>query len=159
MQEENAFKLHSDIVKNEHLRRALLVDNIRMLHEVFDKKYYKDILGNKEGQWAGYLADLEIFYSRNEVYKYIKIYKYLTQKLNVEPSKWLEIPLTRLSQCLSHLTQDNYEEWFTKANVLTPKDWKIETRKAKGFITEDDEHEHIMEQFEVCKVCGAKHRV
>ena len=156
---EKAFALHKNVEKNERNRRLLLVDNISLLTEILDNKYYQDILGDEEGEWAGYLAQLEIFYSRNQVYTYTKIYKELTQNLGVHPSKWLDVPITRLSECLSFLTKKNYKDWFSKATTLTGRDWQIEIREAKGLLTEDDEHKHDMVQYEICKLCGLKHKV
>lgn len=156
---EKAFTLHKNIQTNERNRRLLLVENISLLIEMLDNKYYQDILGDEEGEWAGYLADLEIFYSRNQVYTYIKIYKELTQNLGVQPGKWLDIPITRLSECLPFLTKKNYEDWFSKASVLTGRDWQIEIRIAKGEITEEDEHKHDNIFYKICKLCGAKHKL
>lgn len=156
---EKAFTLHKNIEENEKKRRLLLVDNISLLTEMLDNKYYKDFLGNEQSEWVEYLAQLEVFYSRNQIHTYTKIYKKLTQELGVDASKWLYTPITRLSECLSILTKDNYEEWLSKANVLISKDWQIELKEAKGQITEDDKHECNMVQYEVCKICGVKHKI
>ena len=128
---EKAFSLHKHIEKNENLRRILLVKNIADLVEMYDNKYYQDILGDEQGEWAGYLAQLEIYYTRNQVYTYTKVYRKLTQDLKIEPEQWLDLPITRLSECLSLLTKKNYKEWFTKASILTSKDWQIELKQEK----------------------------
>ena len=153
---EKAFELHKNIGKNEGLRRILLVKNIALLVDMYDEEYYKDILGDEEAEWVAYLAQLEIYYTRNQVYTYTKIYRHLTQHLKIEPERWLDLPITRLSECLLLLTKENVKEWFTKANVLTSKDWQIELKQAKGLISEEDEHEHDIVQYDICRICGSK---
>jgi len=155
---KKAFSCHRSIEQNEKLRRILLIKNITSLVDMLDKEYYKVILGDEQAEWAGYLAQLEIFYSRNQVHTYTKIYKYLTQNLNIDPEKWFEVPITRLSECLPFVNKKNYRSWFDKANILTGQDWQIEIRKEKGLITEEDEHKCDMVEYEQCRICGVKHQ-
>lgn len=154
-----AFDIHKQIELNERSRRLLLAENARLLSDILDNEYYKELLGDEEGQWAGYLGQLELFYTRNQVYTYARVYKKLTQELGVDPSVWVDVPITRLSDCLPVITASNYPDWFASAVSLTARDWKIQLEKAKGKITEEDEHEHNNVIYEICKICGKRHQL
>lgn len=155
---KKAFELNEQVKANEKARRLLLAENTALLSEIFDEKYYKELLGDEEGEWAGYLGDLEVFYTRNQIFSYIRIYRKLTVKLDIPPSIWVDIPITRLNEVLPILTESNYADWFASALSLTSRDWKIELQKFKGKVTEDDEHIHDEVLYSICKVCGRKHR-
>lgn len=156
---KEAFDLDVKIRENESKRRLLLAENAKLLAEVFDKKLYKELLGDEEGQWAGYLGALEIFYSRNQSYSLIRIYRKLTEKLGIPPEIWVDVPITRLSHVLPLINEENYADWFASAVSLTSKDWNIELRKHSGKISEEDEHEHDNAYYEICKICGKKHKL
>ena len=65
---EKAFKIHQDIIEREKQRRKLFGLNAIDLVQMFDKNFYKSILGEGvEAKWAGYLADIEIYYSRSKI--------------------------------------------------------------------------------------------
>jgi len=153
---EIAWKLDQTIKENEEQRRFLLVENARLLSEIYDNQYYKDLLGFEDAEWGGYLGDIEVYYSRNQINTYIKVYKKLVRELAILSSTWDSLPITRLADCSSLLTAENAEEWFAKISVLTSKDWQIELRKARGQLTEDDDHTHDMVEYDVCRKCGLK---
>lgn len=156
---EEAFSTHRQIEANEKMRRQLLVDNAALLVDMLDKEYYKDILGDEDAPWAGYLGQLEVYYSRFQVDAYVRVYKKLTLKLGIPSKVWADIPITRLADCLKLVDETNYEDWFTNALILTAKDWNIKVREAKGLVTEETEgHEHDMIEYDICKQCGLKQK-
>lgn len=155
---EEAFDLHQRIVSNEKERRQLMAANAGLLSEMFQTGLYKEILGDEEGEWAGYLAQLEIYYTRSKVHALKTVYDRLTKKLNIHQNVWAEVPLTRLMDALPVITENNYEDWFVKAVVLTTKDWNIELRKAKGLPHEEDGHRHTNSVYDICGVCGRKEK-
>lgn len=156
---EYAFALHTKIVENEKLRRELIAQNAKYLNEIQTKELYKELLGDGvEGEWAGYLADITIYYARSKVFSLTTCYKRLTQKLGIDEEIWAHIPLTRLMDMLPIITSENWEVWFQKALVLTSKDWQIELRAAKGLPTEETEHDHKMDTYNICRVCGKKEK-
>lgn len=156
---EAAFSTHRQIEANEKLRRQLLVDNASLLVDMLDKDYYKDILGDETAPWSGYLGQIEIYYSRYQIDSYVRVYKKLVGKLGIPAKAWMDIPITRLTDCLKLIDATNYEDWFSNALVLTSKDWTIKVRDAKGLVTEETEgHEHNMEQYEICTQCGLKQK-
>jgi len=151
-----AWKLDQQIKDNELKRRMLLIENAKHLSTIYEEGYYKELLGFEDSEWAGYLADLEVFYSRNKVNSYVTVYRKLTGQLKIEPEEWVHIPMTRLMDIVSILTEGNVDDWLAKASILTSKDWKIELRKAKGQVTEDEEHIHDDVDYSICRVCGRK---
>jgi hypothetical protein len=155
---QEAFYIHAEIVNNEKLRRDLIARNAVLLEEMREKKYYQDILGDPDGQWAGYLGDLEIFYSRSRVHQLITLYKRLTLKLGIVEGAWAQVPLTRLMDALPVIDENNWEDWFAKAITLTTRDWNIELRQAKGLTSEVDDHEHNMIDYGICTRCGKKEK-
>lgn len=155
---EEAYKLHEQIKKNETYRRQLLAENAKLLSDIQENKFYKEILGDETSDWKSYLSQLEVFYSRSKIFNQIRVYKRFTKELGIAQELYIDIPLSRLVDLLP-ISKDvsfNNEEWFDKARTLLTKDWKIEIRQAKGLVTEEDEHEHDCETYSVCKICGAK---
>lgn len=154
-----AFEIHTRIKDRENQRRLLLAENAKDLNTMLVQKYYKDILGAEDGEWAGYLSDIQVFYTRNQVDVMTRIYKKLSVKLNIPQEVWIEVPLGRLVDILPIVTTENYVKWFSKALVLTTRDWNIELRTAKGLTNEEDEHEHKFIQYETCSTCGKKQKI
>lgn len=155
-----AFEIHQKIQENEKYRRLLLAKNTELLNEVFEKEYFKDLLGDDEAEWAGYLGEMELFYSRNQIHTYTRIYRKLTLELGVPADIWVEAPISRLYDILPVLTKQNYDEWLAAAVSLTGRDWNIEVRKAKGLINEEtDKHVHEDVLYEICRTCGRRHKV
>lgn len=156
---EAAFDLHEMIRKNEKNRRILLAQNAALLSEMLEKKLYKVYLGDAEAEWGAYLGELEIFYSRNEINTYIRLYKKLTQELEVPADIWVEVPITRISDAIPVLTKENYSQWLAAAVSLTSRDWRIELARAKGKPSEDDGHHHHDSIHKICSICGRKSKV
>jgi hypothetical protein len=158
---DKAFLIHTAIVNNEKLRRELIAQNAKFLHDMQEDNLYKAILGDGvEGEWAGYLADLSLYYTRSKVFALTTLYKRLTVKLGIKEDVWAHVPLTRLMDALPVITAENWQTWFEKALVLTTKDWNIELRQAKGLPTEEDEaHEHNMDTYQICKTCGKREKI
>ena len=154
-----AFSFHKKIIDNEKKRRELFAENASLLSLMHDKEYFKQILGDEEADWAAYLGEIDVFYSRNEVHNIIRIHRKFVKELHIPAPEFSDIPLSRLIDMIPIVTPSNYKDWFAKARVLTGRDWRIEIRKAKGLVTEEDEHEHDMQTYRICKTCGAKHRV
>lgn len=155
---KQAFTIHEKIVANEEKRRELMADNAHLLSQIYEGKLYQELLGDKDAPWAGYLGSIEIYYSRSRINYLIRIYRRYSEELGIDKSIWIQAPITRLMDILHVVTQDNYEEWISKALVLTTRDWNIEVRKAKGLVTEEDDHQHDMETYDQCKVCGRKEK-
>lgn len=151
-----AFEIDTRIKERENKRRILLAENAEDLNIILSEKYYKELLGDDEGQWAGYLSNIEVFYSRNKVDVLTRIYKKLSLKLDIPKEAWIEVPIQRLTELLPVVDEKNYVQWLSKALELTTRDWNIEIRHAKGQVTEEDEHEHKNQTYEICKVCGKK---
>lgn len=154
-----AFEIDQRIKERENKRRILLSENAEDLNTILTEKYYRELLGDEEGEWAGYLSDIGVFYSRNQVDVLTRIYKKLSVKLDIPKEAWIEVPLTRLVDLLPLVDEKNYEKWLSKALVLTTRDWNIEVRHAKGKTTEEDEHEHQNQTYEICKKCGKKSKL
>jgi len=153
---EIAFKLHKELLANEEARRQLLIANTRILTRLKEEHLYRDILGDENAPWAGYLGLVDVCYSRSEVHDMLRIYKKFEQELHIPINSYIDIPKSRLVGLIPIINNENYEEWFSKARTLLSKDWKIELRQAKGLITEEDEHQHEYEEYEICSICGQK---
>lgn len=163
MKEENkgdiAFSFHKKIIDNEKKRRELFAENASILSMMLEQEHYKAILGDINADWAAYLGQIEVFYSRNEVNNIINIHNKFVKELHILPAEFSDIPRSRLVDIIPFVNNSNYEDWFAKARVLTGRDWNIEVRKEKGLLTEEDEHDHEMQTYNICKKCGAKHKI
>lgn len=153
---KQAFTIHQEIVKNEEKRRSLIGENAKLLSVIYDNGLYRELLGDENASWSGYLGDLQIFYSRSRIFNLVSIYKKFTDKLNISAEQWVQIPTSRLVDMLPFVTLENCEDWFAKALTFTSRDWLIESRRARGLITSEDEHTHQMVGYNICKVCGLK---
>lgn len=151
-----AWDLHKEIVENEKGRRLLMAKNAELLSKIYDHNYYQELLGDEQGKWSGYLGELNVFYSRSKVFNLVAIYKKFTNELNISSEEWIQIPTSRLVDILPFITKENYEDWFSKALTLTGRDWLIESRRAKGLVTEEDEHQHRFVKYDICEICGKK---
>jgi len=156
---QEAFNIHRQIIENEAQRRKLLSLNVRLLKEVKDRQLYKTILGDKEADWVAYLGDIEIFYSRNEVYNLMRIYDKFIIDLDLNYATIADIPRSRLVELLPIVTKENVEDWLSCARNLTSRDFTNNIREEKGLPTTDDGHEHDYTEYEICKMCGEKHEL
>lgn len=153
-----AYSIHEGIIENEKIRRLLTHKNAELLSQMKDEKLYQIILGDENSDWAGYLGQIDLYYTRAQVYDLIRIYNAITKQLEVNADELIMIPKTRLIELLPILTKQNYKEWLAKAQTLLSKDFRIELRKHKGLLTEDDEHTHELTTYEQCNLCGHKHK-
>lgn len=153
---EQTFDIHTAISRNEKERRLLMYVNAKLLSHMERTKEYQTILGDPNGTWKQYLAQIEVFYPRSTVHKMIRVYRKLTESLKLSENAYDDIPLSRLFQILPVIEATNADEWLEKARTLITSDWTIEVRAAKGLTTIEDEHEHDFKTIKVCEVCGAK---
>lgn len=141
------------------MRRKLLATNAAALAQMHEEGLYREMLGDPDGQWAGYLGEINIFYTRNQVDSFIKVYRKFTKELKIPAEAWVEVPITRLVDVLPIVTKDNWEELLVKGKTLTTRDWTIETRQLKGLLTEEEHDKHDDNFYRICKQCGRKQLV
>jgi hypothetical protein len=154
---EKAFNIHKEIEKNELERRNLLAKNVELISQMKNEELYKIILGDDKSQWAGYLGQIEVMYSRNDVYNMIRIQQKYCNELGITFIEIADIPKSRLLSLIPIVTKENLQDWLSKARVLTNADFNIELRQTKGLPTSET-CEHKMEDYEICSECGLKHR-
>ena len=153
----NGFTLDQHIKANELLRRRKLGENILLLKIMKDKQLYKAVLGDENAEWAGYLGEVEVFYSRNEIYTLMRIYDKFVTDLGLEYANISDIPKSRLVEMLSVVNADNMEDLLSKARLLTSRDFTDEIRQMKGLPTTDT-CTHTFTEYEICSICGEKHK-
>lgn len=156
-----AYEKHQEIISNEKIRRKLLADNMISLIDMFNTQGYKVILGEENGEWKSYLADLEIFYPRYKIEKWRKIHKVLVKECGIDISEVEELPESRL-EFLSRILRPEMSDisvWIEKAKVLTNQDWKDEIAPFLGKVDSNQCKHEKTEVIEVCKICGFKHKV
>lgn len=156
---ELGFKIHSRIIEREETRRRLLAENAVDLCHMYEQKLYKDYFGDEAAPWAAYLGEVNIFYSRNQIDSYIKVYRKFSRELEIPPEVWVEVPISRLVDILPIVTKEDVEEWLVKGKMLLTKDWSIVVRQAKGLLSEEDHEDHDNNVYKICKVCGKKELV
>lgn len=154
---EKAWALHTQVIKNEQMRRALLIENMKNIHELHLDKLYTVIIGDEDAPWSAYLANNDIFYSASQVYTYDKIYGKFVKELNIDIDKLIDIPHSKLSNLISVVTKENVDDWLSKAESLTTQDFEDELRKAKGKISYlDCPHKYV--PYSICSSCGFRHK-
>jgi len=155
---QNGFSLHQQISLNEKRRRELFASNINLLRKMKDTGLYKAVLGDEKGEWAGYLGQIEVFYSRNEVYNWMRIFDKFVTELGFNIPDICDIPTSRLIELLTVINKENCQTLVDQARVLTNRDFTDEIRSIKGLPTIDDGHIHQLVTYEICAICGEKHK-
>ncbi len=155
---EGAFALHSKIAANENQRRTLLYHNTALLKQMKEQELYKVILGDDTAKWHAYLGQIETMYSRNEVHSLLRIRAKFVDSLGLRFEDIAHIPKSRLVALIPIANETNVQELLGQAGILTNQDFKDVIRAIKGLPTTDDEHEHKFDVYEVCSVCGFKHK-
>lgn len=152
-----ANELHQKVAQNEEMRRALLMENMQMLSQLKTKNLYRAILGDERAPWSAYLGQLEVFYSRNEVNNYIRIYDKFINELGVDKNRIYKITRSRLFDLIPIINRENVDELLSMAEVLLSQDWVNEMRIRRG-KTSIDECPHSFVEYEICQECGSKHK-
>ena len=156
---ELAFESNKKVTENEKKRRELFADNIDLLEKIQTEELYKDILGDQEAEWIAYLSQLDVYYTRSEISKWLRVKYKISQGFGFDFRTLLDIPITRLDKIAS-LAKDktDAEGLIAKARVYTTKQWRDEVNIRTGKATSDDGHEHQYVNFEICTECGNKHK-
>lgn len=153
-----AFNLSQKVANNELERRRLFLENIKILREIRDEELYKDILGDEHGKWAGYLGDVEVYYSRWQVQRWIFILERLVDGFGLDPSTFFDIPESRLEEIAQHANSSNATFLVDSARTLIPQAWRDTIAELKGKPTSEICH-HNYQVYEICRVCGSRHQV
>jgi hypothetical protein len=152
---ELAFQYHTKIQENELKRRELLAENAKLLSKM-KGGLYKSILGDEKAEWSGYLGQIEVMYSRNDVYNMIRIYDKFCKDLGVNYKEIADIPKSRLLELIPVISSlGQLQEWIDKARVLSNSDFRDEVRVAKGLVSMDS-CQHKFKEYEICSQCGLK---
>jgi hypothetical protein len=157
---DRAFALNTKIIENEQRRRALLIENIGLLSEVFEGEFYKEILGDPEGTFAGFLGQVEVYYTRAEVMRYIKIRQKLVGEFGFDLKTLLDIPVTRLENVASYCeSKESAEKMLDVAKVALSSDWRDEVNELRGKHTSTDHEHDFSKVVKICSICGRKQNV
>ena len=155
---DKAFKLNKQIVDNEQKRRALLIENIGLLSTIQDEGLFREILGDENATFVGVLAQLEVYYTRAEVLRYLKIKQKLVNEFGFDLKELLDIPVTRLENVAAYCeSKESAEKMLDMAKVATSSDWRDEISTLRGKPTSEDGHRHDFSKvYKVCAICGKK---
>jgi hypothetical protein len=157
---ERAFYLSQELKNNEKIIRDSISKQASILEEIRDAELYKESLGQEDGSWAGYLSDPEIHYTRAWADKLIKIKHKLVDDFKFNFTELLALPFTRLSDIVKVANnKEQAEKLIDIARVATPMDWKEEINGLLGKHTQEDGHEHSFQKYEICSICGLRHKI
>ena len=163
MEEQNkaqiAFEIDKSIKDNELTRRKLFIKNILSLVQMYDEKLYQYLQGEGvKPNWAGYLGDVEKYYTRSKIERWRKIINKLIKGFGIDINLIIEVPETRL-EAISKIakTKEEAENLIMDAKMLTSRDFKnlILTKRGKPTT---DECVHKFVEYEICKRCGLKNK-
>lgn len=154
-QGENLFFLNQRIQDRETQRRKLFLENVADLKKIFDEELFKLEYEN----WAGFLGQLGVYYSRNEVDTWRKVYEFFIDKHNFDPDIFIGVPVSRLDDIrrLETINKVQISELIDKAKELPSRDWKDEIAEFLGKPTTSD-CKHDYTTYDICNTCGEKHR-
>jgi hypothetical protein len=154
-----AFKLHTKITDNEKQRRKLLAENAELITEMIDGGYFRHYLGDPSAEPVSYYAQIEVYYSRNQIRRLITVKKILNDNFGIGLEDVFDIPESRLTDICAVAKKENVNELLEKARVLTPSDWRTEIRELKGLRTVETCSRHDFKKTAVCKICGHKESI
>ena len=146
IQGQNYFNLKQRIIEREKDRRTLFIENLPDLSLMFDSNLYK----TEFEDWAGFLGEIEIFYSRNEVDTWRRIYDRF-KELEISPEDYVDVPISRLDQIRQFAEDKEIAiDLLDKAKVLTSRDWKDEIAEKQGRpVSANCSHDYKL--YEICK--------
>lgn len=155
---QRAFELNDKVVANERERRKLFFENISLLEEILQGHLYRYIL-DEDASWSSYLGELDVFYTRSEVVRWLRIKGRLVNDFGFKIDELLSVPATKLEAIVS-VAKDaaDAKVLLEMAGVAKGRDWRNEIKMRQGKHLPDDGHMHDFEEFEVCKVCGMRHK-
>ena len=156
-----AFERNERIKDREKKRRVLFIENVIEIAMMHETQQYKAILGySPPPRWSGYLAQLELYYSRSEIDRWRRIVQKLVQEFGIPIEDLVLIPSTRLRDVMN-IAKDakEAEEYCDLAKHQTPSEWSETVRDAKGLPTPSTcKHGHNA-KYEICEDCGQKNRL
>jgi hypothetical protein len=152
-----AFATHQRIVEREKKMRELKIENIADYDSLYKTQGYRVVLGDEEGEWTHYLAQLEIYRSRGEIHALVKMKEKLSDEWDFKLDEIIDIPLGRLGT-IAMIAADKTQaaDLITLARGATTKDWSEEINKLKGKPIPEDGHKHDNVTYRICKICGNK---
>lgn len=156
---EKAYQLNDKVVANERERRRLFFENISLLEEILQGHLYKYIV-DEDASWASYLGELDVFYTRSEVVRWLRIKGRLVNDFGFKIDELLSVPATKL-EAIVGVAKDaaDAKVLLEMAGVAKGKDWRNEIKLRQGKHLPDDGHPHDFVDFKQCKVCGEKHKL
>lgn len=149
------FVLNQRIIEREKNRRKLMIDNIEDIGKMLDEKLFLVEFEN----YAGFLGQIEVYYSRAEVWRLMKIKEKLIDEFKLNPMEFFDIDITRLEMVAKYAVDEKAAETLLgQARHLTSRDWRdtINTLRGKPQM---ENCSHKNELYEICKLCGNKHKV
>jgi len=154
-----AFELDKSIKENELVRRKLFIKNILGLVQMYEEKLYEYLQGEGiEPNWAGYLGDVEKYYTRSKIERWRKIINKLIKEFGIDINSIVEVPETRLEDIsLVAENKEHAENLIMNAKILKSRDFKDLIRVNQGKPIMDD-CEHDFQEYKICKKCGLKRR-
>ena len=156
---DTANVLHDMIVTNEEERRKLFFENVLMLSSLKKSKLYKDLLDPQtDRSWVSYLAQLEIYYSRWSIERWMKIYDKLIKELDIKVDTLRGIPETRLYELAIVSDKNNVDEWISRAKTATSLDWRNFLAENKGLPTTEECKHKNSKFYSICDDCGFRHK-
>ncbi len=156
---EKAFGINKKITENELKRRELFAENVGYLGIVQEEELYKDILGDPEAEWVAYLSQLDVYYTRSEINKWLRVKHKISHEFGLDFNSLLDIPITRLDKIASYAKDKvDAEGLLAKARVYTSREWKDEINLRTGKATSDDGHRHEFVDYKICAKCGNKQK-
>lgn len=154
---QRAFELHKQIADNELERRRLLLVNMQFVNELHSSGLYKAVLGDEKAPWSAYLGQHEVFYSREKVWQYDRIWEVFVKGLRAKPEDIVDIPTSKLIALIPLINKGNLEKWLDEARALTTQDFNDEIRVAQGKVSYVD-CKHRFEKYEICRDCNFRHK-
>lgn len=155
---EYAFAIHQIVIGNEQKRRELFIENVDLIsNEIKEFGLFKFIVGDEKAKFVAYLSQLEVYYSRTEINRWVKIMDTLCKNFGMRFEDLIAVPSTRL-EAISKFAKDktHAKELLSFAQTMLPRDWSDEIKKLQGKPTTDDGHEHQFVDYKICEVCGMK---
>ena len=155
------FAMWKELTENVSLIREKTVRNAELFTKIYDQQLHKSILGDEEADWKALLAQVEVFYTRSEVARWMLLWKTLHDGFGFALADITDIPVVRLEKIAKYChTKEEAARYVEFARTATRSDFDDEILTLRGKPTKETcAHLDGFRRLEECVRCGVKHNL
>jgi hypothetical protein len=157
---EESFAMWKELTDNISDMRNKTIRNAEIFTTIYDRQGQKDILGDETAPWDALLSQVEVFYTKAKVARWMLIWKTLHNEFCFELNELFGIDETKLEAVSLHCSNASEAgRYLELAKTASSREWLDEMNKLQGKPTREDCQHLNKAKFEICPKCGDKHKL